>query len=85
MQTIEAAGMSNKYDLNRVSVIGLEYIGLPTAAVIASWGIEVIGVDVNQAAVDAINAGKIHIIESDLDIVVRSTVSIGNLRATTQA
>ncbi len=66
-----------------VSVIGLGYIGLPTAAVIASRDIQVIGVDVNQQAVDTINAGNIHIVEPDLDIVVRSVVTTGNLRATT--
>lgn len=68
---------------NRVSVFGLGYIGLPTAAVIASRGMTVIGVDVNQTAVDTINAGEIHIVEPDLDIVVRSVVSTGNLKATT--
>lgn len=67
----------------KVSIIGLGYIGLPTAAVVASRGIEVIGVDVNQHAVDTINQGKIHIVEPDLDIVVRGVVSTGNLRATT--
>ena len=67
----------------KVSVIGLGYIGLPTAAVIASRGMNVIGVDVNQHAVDTINAGNVHIIEPDLDIVVRSAVQAGNLRATT--
>jgi UDP-N-acetyl-D-mannosaminuronic acid dehydrogenase len=68
-----------------VSVIGLGYIGLPTAAVIASRGIDVIGVDVNQQAVDTINAGEIHIVEPDLDIVVQSVVTTGKLRATTIA
>lgn len=67
----------------KVSVIGLGYIGLPTAAVIASRGVEVVGVDVNQNAVDTINNGDIHIVEPDLDIVVRGVVSTGNLRATT--
>ncbi|MBT1064579.1 UDP-N-acetyl-D-mannosamine dehydrogenase [Bowmanella sp. Y26] len=71
-------------EFERISVIGLGYIGLPTAAVIASRGIEVIGVDVNQKAVDTINAGNIHIVEPDLDMVVRSTVMTGKLRATTQ-
>ncbi len=69
---------------NTVSVIGLGYIGLPTAAVIASRGINVVGVDVNQKAVDTINNGEIHIVEPDLDIVVRGVVSTGNLRATTE-
>lgn len=68
-----------------VSVIGLGYIGLPTAAVIASRGMNVIGVDVSQHAVDTINAGNVHIVEPDLDIVVRSAVKAGNLRATTVA
>lgn len=68
-----------------VSVFGLGYIGLPTAAVIASRGINVVGVDVNQHAVDTINAGDIHIVEPDLDIAVRSAVNVGKLRATTTA
>ncbi len=66
-----------------ISVIGLGYIGLPTAAIIASRGVNVIGVDVSQNAVDTINQGKIHIVEPDLDIVVRSVVQTGNLKATT--
>jgi UDP-N-acetyl-D-mannosaminuronic acid dehydrogenase len=66
-----------------VSVIGLGYIGLPTAAILASRGISVIGVDVNQHAVDTINNGEIHIVEPDLDIVVRSAVLTEKLRATT--
>ena len=70
-------------DFKRISVIGLGYIGLPTAAVFASRGIEVVGVDVNQKAVDTINRGEIHIVEPDLDIVVKSVVSMGKLRATT--
>ncbi|MFT6916069.1 MAG: UDP-N-acetyl-D-mannosaminuronic acid dehydrogenase [Motiliproteus sp.] len=67
-----------------VSVIGLGYIGLPTAAVLASRGLQVIGVDISKHAVDTINEGRIHIVEPDLDIVVRSVVATGNLRATTQ-
>lgn len=60
-------------------VIGLGYIGLPTAATFASRGLKVIGVDVNQQVVDTNNSGGIHIIEPDLDIVVRSVVQTGNL------
>jgi len=70
---------------NRVSVVGLGYIGLPTAAVIASRGINVVGLDVNQSAVDTINSGNVHIVEPDLDIVVRAVVTDGKLKATTQA
>jgi len=68
-----------------ISVIGLGYIGLPTAAVLASRKKRVIGVDINQKAVDTINRGEIHIIEPDLDIVVRAVVAEGYLRATTVA
>lgn len=67
-----------------ISIIGLGYIGLPTAAVFASHKIKVIGVDVNQNAVDTINRGQIHIVEPDLDMVVHAAVSEGYLRATTQ-
>ncbi len=69
--------------IKTVSVVGLGYIGLPTAAVIASRGMKVIGLDVSEKAVNTINAGEIHIVEPDLDIIVRGVVSTGNLRATT--
>ncbi len=72
-------------EFNRVCVMGLGYIGLPTAAVLASRGLEVIGVDVSQHAVDTINQGRIHIVEPDLDIVVKSVVTMGKLRATLAA
>lgn len=68
---------------SRISVIGLGYIGLPTAAMFASRKMEVIGVDVNQRAVDTINKGEIHIVEPDLDMVVHAAVHEGYLRATT--
>ncbi|PHV33376.1 UDP-N-acetyl-D-mannosamine dehydrogenase [Janthinobacterium rivuli] len=67
-----------------VSIIGLGYIGLPTAAVFASFKKKVIGVDISQTTVDTINRGEIHIIEPDLDMVVQAAVSQGYLRATTQ-
>ena len=68
---------------NTVSVIGLGYIGLPTAAMFASRKVNVIGVDVNQHAVDTINEGKIHIVEPDLDMLVSAAVTAGYLKATT--
>ena len=68
---------------NTISMIGLGYIGLPTAAVFASRKINVIGVDVNQEAVDTINKGNIHIVEPELDIIVHAAVKQGYLRATT--
>lgn len=67
-----------------ICIIGLGYIGLPTAAVFASRKKRVIGVDVNQKAVDIINRGQIHIVEPELDIIVHAAVSAGYLRATTQ-
>nr|WP_026349179.1 UDP-N-acetyl-D-mannosamine dehydrogenase [Arsukibacterium perlucidum] len=66
---------------NRVSVIGLGYIGLPTAAVIASRGVEVLGVDVSEHAVNTINQGKVHIVEPDLDMLVQAAVTTGKLKA----
>lgn len=69
---------------NTISVVGLGYIGLPTAAVFASRKKQVIGVDVNQNAVDIINRGQIHIVEPDLDMVVHAAVTEGYLRATTR-
>ncbi|RDS88084.1 UDP-N-acetyl-D-mannosamine dehydrogenase [Pseudomonas fluorescens] len=65
-------------------VLGLGYIGLPTAALFASPQRTVIGVDINPHVVDLINLGQVHIIEPDLDRLVRSAVSHGYLRATTQ-
>lgn len=67
---------------SQVSVIGLGYIGLPTAAVIASRKVPVIGVDICQNTIDIINRGDIHIVEPELDIVVHATVTAGYLRAT---
>ncbi len=69
-------------EFETISVIGLGYIGLPTAAAFASRRKKVIGVDVNQHAIDTINRGEIHIIEPELDIAVHSTVTGGYLRAT---
>lgn len=65
-------------------MIGLGYIGLPTATLFASRKKYVIGVDVNQQVVDTISQGRIHIIEPELDMLVQATVSAGYLRATTR-
>lgn len=65
-----------------ISMIGLGYIGLPTATLFASRRKTVIGVDVNPHAVDTINQGKIHIVEPELDILVHAAVSEKYLRAT---
>lgn len=66
-----------------ISVIGLGYIGLPTAAMFASRKVKVVGVDVNQYAVDTINQGKIHIVEPELDMLVHAAVTEGYLKAVT--
>lgn len=65
-----------------ICVIGLGYIGLPTAATFASHGVKVTGVDVNKHAVEMINQGKVHIVEPDLDQMVKTVVEQGNLIAT---
>lgn len=68
----------------RVCVLGLGYIGLPTAALLANRGHQIHGVDVNPHVVDTINQGLIHIVEPDLDAFVHSAVNSGHLRAALQ-
>jgi UDP-N-acetyl-D-mannosaminuronic acid dehydrogenase len=63
--------MKNK----KVCVVGLGYIGLPTAALLASNGFNVVGVDLNEHAVETINQGRIHIVEPDMDAFVRSAIA----------
>src|SRR5690554_2377956 len=70
--------------MSRIVVMGLGYVGLPTAAVFASRRLQVLGVDVNEKAVNTINQGKIHIVEPSLDIVVRATVTEGYLKASNE-
>ena len=65
-----------------VVMVGLGYIGLPTAALIASRGLQVTGVDVHQHVVDTINKGQIHIVEPDLDGLVHHVVHKSFLKAT---
>ena len=65
----------------KVSVLGLGYIGLPTAAIIASKGVEVIGVDLNEKVIDTINQGDIHIKEPALAGLVKHVVDEALLRA----
>jgi len=71
--------------VEKICVIGLGYIGLPTASLLANRGYKVCGVDVVQETVDIINQGKIHIVEPDLDTFVQSAVNSGNLVANTVA
>lgn len=67
--------------MKNVCVFGLGYIGLPTAAMFAHHGANVVGVDVNQHAVDTINQGKIHIVEPGLEAIVKQAVENGKLKA----
>jgi UDP-N-acetyl-D-mannosaminuronic acid dehydrogenase len=67
--------------MKKVCVVGLGYIGLPTAALLASTGYRVSGVDLNSHAVETINKGRIHIVEPDLDAYVRSAVAANRLKA----
>lgn len=67
-----------------VVTIGLGYIGLPTSALIASHGTNVLGVDINQSVVDTINKGKIHIVEPELDQIVSKAVFSGCFKASTE-
>jgi UDP-N-acetyl-D-mannosaminuronic acid dehydrogenase len=64
--------------------MGLGYIGLPTAAIAASKGIDVVGVDINSSVVETINQGKIHIVEPELDAIVKEVVEKKKLRAALQ-
>lgn len=67
--------------MKKISIIGLGYIGLPTAAIFAEHGCEVVGTDINSSVVETINKGEIHIVEPGLDEVVRKAVLNGFLRA----
>ena len=67
--------------MDKVCVVGLGYVGLPTASLLASKGLKVHGVDVNWQVVQTINRGEIHIHEPDLDVLVKSAVNSGNLTA----
>ena len=71
--------MTQKY--RSICVLGLGYIGLPTASLLGTKGYRVIGVDVSEHVVDTINKGNAHISEPDLDILLKSAVQSGNLRA----
>ena len=79
-----SAKIGNGDQKPQVCVVGLGYIGLPTAAIIARSGCPVLGLDVTQSVVDTINRGEIHIEEVDLDGLVQGVVQRGLLRASTQ-
>jgi UDP-N-acetyl-D-mannosaminuronic acid dehydrogenase len=68
----------------RIAVIGLGYIGLPTAAALATNGLDVVGVDVNTRTVEAVNRGEVPFVEPDLGIAVSGAVAQGRLVASTE-
>lgn len=76
--------MNSDHTQKKVCVIGLGYIGLPTASVLANRGYQVLGVDINEAIVSKINQGQIHFREPDLDVMVRGAVAAGAMRASTK-
>src|SRR5687768_11514291 len=71
--------MLHKQDL-KVCILGLGYIGLPTAAMLASRGIAVLGVDVKPEVVECVGQGRVHIIEPDLDMLLHAAVQTHKLR-----
>jgi len=70
-------------EIKTVSVIGMGYIGLPTCAIFARSGLNVIGIDVNASVVEKVNRGEIHIVEPDLDGLIQKVVANGKLKAFT--
>jgi UDP-N-acetyl-D-mannosaminuronic acid dehydrogenase len=77
--------LSNELLFSKAAVFGLGYVGLPTAAIFADAGLDVVGVDVKEDAVASVNAGRPHIVEPNLEQLLRSVVGAGKLRATTIA
>ena len=73
--------MVDRFD---VAMIGLGYIGLPTAAIIARAGLSVRGVNISRRIVDLVNQGEVHIQETDLDALVKNVVTDGMLTASTR-
>ncbi|HEY0485762.1 MAG TPA: UDP-N-acetyl-D-mannosamine dehydrogenase [Mycobacteriales bacterium] len=73
----------NTFD--RIAVIGLGYIGLPTAAALATNGLDVVGVDVNTRTVESVNRGEVPFVEPDLGVAVSGAVKLGRLKASTEA
>src|SRR5690554_5709061 len=85
MGTVQVTELIRKHMSKEVCVIGLGYIGLPTAALLANQGYQVLGVDVTPEVVDTINNGNIHIVEPELDAFVAKAVANKNLTASLKA
>ena len=84
LSTCPRASLPPKLKMSSLCVLGLGYIGLPTASIFATKGRRVLGVDVSASVVETINSGRIHIQEPDLDVLVRAAVQSGNLKASTK-
>ena len=76
--------IEHEHFTGRVAILGLGYIGLPTAAALATRGVEVVGVDVNEATVKAVSNGEVPFVEPDLSTAVSGAVAVGTLTATTE-
>jgi UDP-N-acetyl-D-mannosaminuronic acid dehydrogenase len=70
--------------MKQVCILGLGYIGLPTASVLANRGFDVQGVDIREEVVSTIGRGETHILEPDLEILVRAAVNSGKLKVSTR-
>ena len=66
---------------SNICVLGLGYIGLPTAGILATHGFNVVGVDINQEIVETINNGNVHIYEPGLETLVKAATNSGHLVA----
>ncbi|MDP1731213.1 MAG: UDP-N-acetyl-D-mannosamine dehydrogenase [Devosia sp.] len=71
-------------EFSTISVIGMGYIGLPTCAILASRGLKVVGVDIDESVVESVNRGEVHIVEPDLDGLIQKVVANGTLRGATR-
>lgn len=71
------------YRFDTISIVGLGYIGLPTAGLFASRKRKVVGIDINPQVVDTVNQGKVHFVEAELDILIQAAISQGYLQAST--
>ena len=69
--------------MSTICIVGLGYIGLPVASMLASRGHNVVGYDVNSVAVDSVNKGQAHFFEPDLDMLLKAAVNTGKLKAST--
>ncbi|MBI2981587.1 MAG: UDP-N-acetyl-D-mannosamine dehydrogenase [Deltaproteobacteria bacterium] len=77
--------MNHWQESKKICVIGLGYVGLPTASILANRGFQVLGVDINETVVKTINQGQIHFHEPDLDVMVHGAIAAETLRAATKA